>query len=336
MKLTKIFGIVLSLHVVVILLVMFQPGCQTTDDKKPVTNQPPGTGAPPASKPSFNQGLADPTPSGSGESGQTTQSGLSEPTRPDPGGIIVPGLTPVPPDPNTTEDLSLSPANVSVYKVQRGDTLWAIAGKNNLTLNGLLNANPNLDKNSRLAIGQEILLPVGGVSNPAATVDPGVTPVVSGGASYVVKSGDSMTRIAQIHGVSLAALLQANGLNNNSIIRPGQKLSIPEGGSPVTAPSAPSLVVPPGATTHTVKKGDNLGRISAIYGTTVKQIMEWNGLSDPGKIQIGQSLIVSKSGETAPSPSEPEGIAPAVQDSSVQEFFEGKVEDRPVVDVKEE
>ena len=336
MKLTKIFGIVLSLHVVVILLVMFQPGCQTTDDKKPVTNQPPGTGAPPASNPSFNQGLVDPTPSGSGESGQTTQSGLSEPTRPDPGGIIVPGLTPVPPDPNTTEDLSLSPANVSVYKVQRGDTLWAIAGKNNLTLNGLLNANPNLDKNSRLAIGQEILLPVGGVSNPAATVDPVVTPVVSGGASYVVKSGDSMTRIARIHGVSLAALLQANGLNNNSIIRPGQKLSIPEGGSSVTAPSAPSLVVPPGATTHTVKKGDNLGRISAIYGTTVKQIMEWNGLSDPGKIQIGQNLIVSESGETVPSPSEPEGIAPAVQDSSVQEFFEGKVEDRPVVDVKEE
>ena len=336
MKLTKIFGIVLSLHVVVILLVMFQPGCQTTDDKKPVTNQPPGTGAPPASKPSFNQGLADPTPSGSGESGQTTQSGLSEPTRPDPGGIIVPGLTPVPPDPNTTEDLSLSPANVSVYKVQRGDTLWAIAGKNNLTLSGLLNANPNLDKNSRLAIGQEILLPVGGVSNPVETIDPAVTPVLSGGASYVVKAGDSMTRIAQIHGVSLASLLQANGMSTSSIIRPGQKLSIPEGGSSTAAPLAPSLVVPPGATTHTVKKGDNLGRISAIYGTTVAQIMEWNGLSDPGKIQIGQSLIVSESGASTTLPGEPEGVAPDVQDSSVKEFFQGKVEDRPVVDVKEE
>ena len=35
MKLTKIFGIVLSLHVGVILLVMFQPGCQTTDKKDP-------------------------------------------------------------------------------------------------------------------------------------------------------------------------------------------------------------------------------------------------------------------------------------------------------------
>ena len=33
MKLTKIFGIVLSLHVGVILLVMFQPGCQTGGKK---------------------------------------------------------------------------------------------------------------------------------------------------------------------------------------------------------------------------------------------------------------------------------------------------------------
>jgi LysM repeat protein len=299
-----------------------------------VTKQPSDTGDTPAVKPSFNGGLTDPAPSGSGDQGQTTQSGLSEPTRPESGGIIVPGLTP---DPGTTGDLSLSPTNVSVYKVRRGDTLWAIAEKNNITLSGLLSANPNMDKNSRLAIGQEIFLPVGGVSNPIETVDPTVNPLVSQGEPYVVKPGDSMTRIAQIHGVSLASLLQANGLSTGSIIRPGQTLSIPAGGSSSAGvSSAPSLIVPPGAFTYTVKKGDNLGRISAIYGTTVKQIMEWNGLSNSGKIQIGQSLIVSESGAVTPSPSEPEGSAPADQDSRVQDFFKGKVEDRPVVDVKEE
>ncbi|MBT7854689.1 MAG: LysM peptidoglycan-binding domain-containing protein, partial [Opitutae bacterium] len=48
---------------------------------------------------------------------------------------------------------------------------------------------------------------------------------------------------------------------------------VPEGGSTSASPSSPSLVVPPGALTHTVKKGDNLGQISAIHGTTIKQIM---------------------------------------------------------------
>jgi LysM repeat protein len=335
MKLTKIFGIVLSLHVVVILLVMFQPGCQTVDDNKPVTDESSGTKDLPAGKPPFNQGLPDPTPSSPGGQGQTTNSGLSAPTRPDPGGIIVPGLTP---DSDPSGALNLTPTNVSVYKVQRGDTLWAIARKNNISLSGLLSANPNLDKNSRLAIDQEIILPLGGSSDSGELVDPVATPLGSQGDFYLVKSGDSLTRIAQAHGVSLESLIQANGLSKGSIIRPGQNLIIPEGGSSPAAPSAPSLVVPPGASTHTVKKGDNLGRISAIYGTTVAQIMEWNGLSDPGKIQIGQSLIVSEagSGATAPPPSQPEGAVPGDQDSSVQEFFNGKVEDRPVVEVKEE
>jgi LysM repeat protein len=335
MKLTKIFGIVLSLHVVVILLVMFQPGCQTVDDSKPVTNQSSGTEDPPAVKPPFNQGLPDPTPSNPGDQGETTNSGLSAPTRPDPGGIIVPGFNP---SPETPGALNLTPANVSVYKVQRGDTLWAIARKHSITLSGLLSANPNLDKNSRLAIDQEIILLLGGSTDSGELVDPAQVPTVSQGDFYLVKSGDSLIRIAQAHGVSLESLIQANGLSEKSIIRPGQNLIIPEGGSSSAVPSAPSLIVPPGASTHTVKRGDNLSRISAIYGMTVKQIMEWNGLSDSGKIQIGQSLIVSESGSgaTAPPPSKPEGAVPSDQDSSVQDFFKGKVEDRPVVDVKEE
>lgn len=337
MKLTKIFGIVLSLHVVVILLVMFQPGCQTVDDNKPLTVQPPETQDPPAGNPSFNEGLSDPTPSTPSDAGQSSQSGLSVPTRPQAGEIIVPGLTPVPDDPVSTGELNLAPANISVYKVQRGDTLWAIAEKNTITLSSLLKANPSLDKNSRLAIDQQILIPVGGVSAPVpASVTPVDPPSKSQGSSYVVKSGDSMTRIAQVHGVSLSSLLQANGLNKSSIIRPGQTLSIPEGGTTSVSPSSSSLVVPPGALTHTVKKGDNLGRISAIYGTTISKIMEWNGLSDPGKIQIGQSLIVSDSGEVAQPQTETEAPAQVETDSSVQEFFQGKVdEDRPVIDIKE-
>ena len=45
-----------------------------------------------------------------------------------------------------------------------------------------------------------------------------------------------------------------------------------------------------------MEKGDNLSRISAIYGVTLSELMEWNGLSNPGMIRTGQSLIVSQSG----------------------------------------
>ena len=58
MKLTKIFGIVLSLHVGVILLVMFQPGCQSSDKKVPMNTED-NQKVNEQDICSFNQGLPD-------------------------------------------------------------------------------------------------------------------------------------------------------------------------------------------------------------------------------------------------------------------------------------
>ena len=140
MKLTKIFGIVLSLHVVVILLVMFQPGCQTVEKKPPATSENPPV------KPAFNGGLSNPG-TADPEKAAAADSGLSAPTRPEPGEIIVPGLAPIVPAPvpeiEDPEPINLAPTDVTVYKVQRGDTLWAIARKNNVSLAQLLAGNPS-------------------------------------------------------------------------------------------------------------------------------------------------------------------------------------------------
>ncbi|MBN37532.1 MAG: hypothetical protein CMI29_03625, partial [Opitutae bacterium] len=161
MKLTKIFGIVLSLHVVVILLVMFQPGCQTADKKPPATSEAP------QEKPAFNGGLSTPETT---EPKPIPPTGpvFANPTRPDPGDLIVPGQSPIEPTPlppvfvPDPGPINLAPTDVTVYKIQRGDTLWGVARKNNISLSQLLAGNPSLDKNSRLAIGQQIMLPAGG------------------------------------------------------------------------------------------------------------------------------------------------------------------------------
>jgi len=92
-----------------------------------------------------------------------------------------------------------------------------------------------------------------------------------------------------------------------------------------------------------VEKGDNLSRISAIYGVSVSELMEWNGLSNPGMIRAGQSLIVSQSGGEPSSPQNkvilPRAEAPApVADpsSTLQDFFnDSSKDDRPIIDVSE-
>jgi len=204
-----------------------------------------------------------------------------------------------------------------------------------------LSANPNLSKDSRLSIGQEIMIPSAGTGVKATQEI--IPPAVEGGVTYIVRPGDSLSKIARSQGVSLALLMQANRMNASSIIRPGQSLVIPEQKNSNTVTVTPVAPVPDGAITHTVKKGENLTRISAIYGVTVKDIMRWNNLADAGRIRIGQALIVSDSSGSGADTSVPSAVTeqeapveqalPPSENDSLENFFKGNVEERPVIEV---
>lgn len=78
------------------------------------------------------------------------------------------------------------------------------------------------------------------------------TPVVTTGETYTVVGGDTLYGISRKLGVTLDKLLGANGLNETSLITPGQTLQIPEGGSvpatnPATDPPATNAPDPTGA-----------------------------------------------------------------------------------------
>ncbi|MDC1006336.1 LysM peptidoglycan-binding domain-containing protein, partial [Opitutales bacterium] len=82
-----------------------------------------------------------------------------------------------------------------------------------------------------------------------------------------------------------------------------------------------------------------LTRIASIYGTTVKQIMEWNNLIDAGKIKVGQALVVSGTGvsDSILSPQADALVIPVVdEESRVEDFFKGVVEEKPIIDVPEQ
>jgi spore germination protein YaaH len=57
-------------------------------------------------------------------------------------------------------------------------------------------------------------------------------------------------------------------------------------------------------TYYTVVSGDNLTSIANRYGTTIDQLVEWNGIANPNLIYVGQRLIVKKDNVTPdPKPS---------------------------------
>ena len=65
--------------------------------------------------------------------------------------------------------------------------------------------------------------------------------------------------------------------------------------SPSVAPTEAATAAPtpaPSHATYTVQSGDTLGAIARQFGTTVQALVDLNGLTDPGRLKIGQVLLI--------------------------------------------
>jgi len=199
-------------------------------------------------------------------------------------------------------------AQGQVHVVQRGETLWSIAARYGTTTQTLVQAN-GLANANRIYAGQRLIIP-GGASSSAS----------SGGATYVVRRGDTLYAIARRYGTTAQALARANGLANANYIYAGQRLTIPGGGSSASSGSASSS----GSQTYTVRRGDTLAAIAYRYGTTAWAIASANGLANPSYIYVGQKLRIPSGGTTA-APAPATGASPTgrriVVDLSEQRMY---------------
>ena len=127
------------------------------------------------------------------------------------------------------------------YTVKSGDTLGGIAGRHGVRLSQVLSWN-GLKVTSIIYPGQKIRLGAG--TAVAAAPAKAAAPAATRSASYVIKSGDTLSGIAARHGVKLADILSANRLKVTSIIYPGQKLAIPGKTAAVQPASSVTPLVP--------------------------------------------------------------------------------------------
>lgn len=98
--------------------------------------------------------------------------------------------------------------NYDVYVVKSGDTLWGIASKYNTSVDKIKDIN-NLNSNN-LSIGQKLLVPGNNL----------------GTKKYIVKSGDTLYKIAQNNGTTVTELINLNNLKTTNLSI-GQVLYIP-------------------------------------------------------------------------------------------------------------
>jgi len=153
------------------------------------------------------------------------------------------------------------------YTVSKGDSLWSIAKKFNVSVEDLKAAN-NLTSNL-LNIGQKLVIP-----NQEQPM-PGEYTI------YTVKRGDSLYSIANTYDITVNDLIEYNNLSGTSL-NIGQQLLIP------TVETMESQY-----DTYTVKSGDTLYKIASLYNTSVNELMSINNLST-NILTLGQRLLVPK------------------------------------------
>ena len=164
-----------------------------------------------------------------------------------------------------------SSSSDGTYTVKSGDSLWKIANQYGLTVNELKSLNGLTSDN--LSVGQVLK-----VSNSSGS---------SSGSSntYTVKSGDSLWKIANQYGLTVAELKSLNGLTSDNLSI-GQVLKVSNSGGTSSS-----------SNTYTVKAGDSLWNIANKYGITVDELKSLNNLTS-NNLSIGQVLKVPSGSNT--------------------------------------
>ncbi|MBZ4415675.1 LysM peptidoglycan-binding domain-containing protein [Myxococcus sp. RHSTA-1-4] len=186
--------------------------------------------------------------------------------------------------------------SINSYKVRSGDTLSAIAKRNDTTVDALVKANGLKDAN-RISAGQVLRIPDGFDTKPTK-------PAETRASSYTVRSGDTLSGIAKRTGTTVDALAKANGIKDANRISPGQVLRIPSGTGtqqpvdsykPETKPTTTKPTTTPPSDTKGTTASHDLGTLSRKYEAQGPGTVS-TGAGDAGGVSYGSYQFASKTG----------------------------------------
>ena len=161
---------------------------------------------------------------------------------------------------------------LNTYTVQKGDTLYSISRKFNISVDTLKKIN-NLS-NNLLSIGQNLILTE--------------EETLPNGSTYTVQKGDTLYSISKIFDVSIEDIKKINNMKENTLYI-GQELIIPKQNNTNEDDNLEENEY----SFYTVIKGDSLWEIAKKFGIPVTELINMNNLTNL-TLQIGQQLLVPK------------------------------------------
>ena len=176
-----------------------------------------------------------------------------------------------------------------IHQIVEKETLSSISRKYNVPITAILEVNPTAD--GGLATGQLLKVPYIFKGNKAQ-------PQAGGERIHTVVTGETLYSVSRLYDVSVDDIKTWNNLNDNSLAA-GQSLTIKKKSTTLSIVA----IQPQEATklseakslkgVHTVVSKESMYSIARLYGISVGQLKEWNGM-DEVELKIGQTLFIAQ------------------------------------------
>lgn len=200
-----------------------------------------------------------------------------------------------------------------IYIVERGDTLSEIASMFNVTLESVLQSNPEIVNPNLIITGQVIDLPENASPEPSYPAYLTISPLSGVPGTTVTVRGYDFAPNTELEigpGVFGAEAVYLNTITTDAAgnfttsqvipaqdASPGESWVIlalnPDSGTSIHSPLFRVVEPDPQSNTYVVRPGDTLYEIAQMFGTTVERLLELNPqIENPNLIYTGWLLTI--------------------------------------------
>jgi LysM repeat protein len=200
--------------------------------------------------------------------------------------------------------------------VKEGETLSELAERHGVSLSRLMQIN-GIRNADQVVAGQTLKL------GSAAQAPTRTVPASTASGTVTVKSGETLSELAERHGLSLNQLMEINGIRNADQVVAGQTLKLrgatqaPARTASAATPTTPSY--PRGATEHVVRPGESLSAIASGYGIGMSKLIAINGISDPDHVETGTRLKLKGAPPSDSAPATRPAVTTAISSASAHQ-----------------
>jgi LysM repeat protein len=179
------------------------------------------------------------------------------------------------------------PGLAAEVTVQPGETLSQIADRLGISMTRLMKLN-GITNPDHVESGSKLTVPSSVSSSGRAK---GTSTSSNANTTKVtVKDGETLSEIADRHGMSVNELVRLNALSNADHVETGSTLRVKASAVASSRSADGPSSYRKGTSQHVVQPGENLSTIAEGYGVPMSRLVAINGLQDANHVEVGMRL----------------------------------------------